>query len=228
MACYVATLRQSYLNQLCINRFSYVSTVEPVGVNGSNVLATLMGGSPLTDFQFPDGTLIQEIQGIVNPQVSFLELEVMNLFDEADFFTIPFPAGVVGEYEGGTPVTPTLAYGFYSNRITRAIRRGYKRFVGVDELAMGAGGVIVSPIAGDLVTLGSLLSSTLNPDNVDAHGVFTPSVFQYKEYTTPRGKKAYKPWPTEGEQLAHAAIGVTFQPYEYVRTQNSRQYGRGA
>lgn len=227
MAVYVATLRGTYASQQIINRFAYVSTVEPTGVNGSNMLAKYLG-VPAVSLLFAEDTVLGEVQDLSNSQYTFDELEVVNLYDDADFYVAPFPSGVVGADSEGTPCTPFIAYGLRSNRITRAIRRGTKRIVGVVEENMAAGGFLEAPALLLLQDLADAMSAVLNPDNTDSEGTYVPSVLHYKPDTSPAGNPTSAPWPTEAEQLANAAIGVTWEPYTTVRSQTSRQYGRGA
>lgn len=228
MAVYVATLRETFVGQECINRFGYVSTVEPTGITGSFGLAKHMGAFDLTDGAFADGTLLRAIQLIQGADVQFNELQVMNLYDPADFTTVPWPTGVVGADAESPYMSPFVSVGLHSNRVTRAIRQGTRRFTGVPVVQVGEEGALVPTYLALVQDVADEMSSVLNPLNAFSEGVYTPSVLSYKSYTTPKGNKAYKPWPTEAEQLGHAALGVTWSPYPQVRSQVSRQYGRGA
>jgi hypothetical protein len=227
MSLYVLTLRSTYFDQEIINRFPYTSTVEPSGVSGSNMLAQFFGvvssaGSFLT------GSVMRYMQSLQSSEVHYNEVEVMNLYDPADFYVFPFTSDLVGANSEGQAMAPFIAYGLYSNRVTRAIRRGTRRFVGVVENQVVAGGGIDTGMLALLQDLADEMSSVLNPDNTGSEGVYTPSVFHYQKYTTSTGREAYRPWPTEAEQLANNAVGVTWTPYTTVRSQTSRQYGRGA
>lgn len=72
------------------------------------------------------------------------------------------------------------------------------------------------------------MSATLTYDDSGNTLTFTPCIAQKEEYTTPRGKKAYKYYPTEVAQAAHLASGIAWSYYPQTRTQGSRQYGRGS
>jgi hypothetical protein len=75
------------------------------------------------------------------------------------------------------------------------------------------------------------MSLTLSQVIAGVTVAFKPVILGKLRYQTNEGetpaKYAYKLYPTEAEQLEHVAdVGVWF-PYTQVRTQGSRQYGRG-
>jgi hypothetical protein len=228
MACYVVTLRETYAGQQCINRFPFVSTVEPTGIIGSLALLTLLGAVDIVAGAFPVDTLLYAIQNIQAAEVTFDEIECRNLYDVTDFYVVPFVGDISGGTAVGAAMSPTMAYGFFSNRLRTDIHRGTKRFVGANDTFVGEGGIIQGDGVTAAVALAAALSAVQNPDNTDAQGTYNPTVFGYQAYTAPSGRRAYKPRDTEAEQLGSAAIGVTWDYYSFVRTQASRQYGHGS
>lgn len=228
MAILEAVLSQTYQGQQVINRWYYVSSGTPAAVSLSFALCSAMGlleaaGSPLT---FPAGTIGVALQALQHTDVTFVSTAVRDLYSDTDFYESPYPAGVVGT-AGGTAATPALAYGFQTNRVRQSVRRGAKRITGVSEDAMGTGGVLVAPFVVPVQTLADRMSATLTYDDEGNTLTFVPAVLAFDMYTTPPAPPAYRKYPTEAEQLLHTAQGVLWTPKTFVRTQLSRQYGRG-
>lgn len=225
---YQVTLRQTYYAQQCLNVFHYTSSGTPAGVSGSLGLLHALGfipeGTPAT---YPENALFANLRNVQSSEVHYDEVQAEALYDDADFYTRPFADNAVGA-RIGLATTPTLAYGFFSSRVNRAIRRGFKRFVGVVEQGIGDGGVIVEPLLTDIGYLGSYLGSTATYDDAGNTLTYIPAVLSYEKYTTDSGKTAYRPYATLVAQLTHMAQGIQYSPYATVRTQTSRQYGRGA
>jgi len=144
-----------------------------------------------------------------------------------DVYGSPYPPGVNGQYSG-TAASPALSYALTSNRVRSDIRRGQKRLSGVSESAMAAGGVLESAFLTSLSYAASEMSAVLEYDDEGNTLTFTPCVLSFEEYEPEPGKRAYRKWATEAAQLSHAAIGVLWSAQDTVRTQVSRQYGRGA
>jgi hypothetical protein len=103
-----------------------------------------------------------------------------------------------------------------------------KRFAGVPEASVGTGGTVTGDEYTAQAAWGAVLSSTLTYDDEGNTLTFVPAVLGLVEYTTPRGKKAYKVYPNEVLQLEHVAQGVAYVPYTRIRSQTSRQYGKGS
>lgn len=224
---YEVTLRQSYYNQLCINRFHYNSGGTPAAVSGSFALAFAFGavqtGEPPL---FPSGSLLQLIRGIQAISLSYQEVEVRALYDVLDFYTRPFP-GVYPGLSGGEAAAPFLATGFKSNRVRTDVGRGFKRFAGITESAMVPGGLIDAGVLASLTPLANKLGAVLEYVDEGNTITFAPVVLSYEDYVTPAGRRAYRPYATLAAQLDHTAQGVVYQAMPAVRSQVSRQYGRG-
>jgi len=223
---YEILLRQSYKGQTVINRRHYNSAGTPDAVSGSFALAFAFGCID-TAGVYPSVAPFQALRVVQHSDLSHLEVQVTALYDPVDFYTRPFVPLLPG-LATGEAASPVLAYGLQTNRVSRAIRRGNMRVSGVSELAMESGGVIGSGMMTSLGTLADFLSDALTYDDEGNTLTFTPAVLSFEEYTTPAGNTAYRQYPTLAEQLTHAAVGVAWSAKEQVRTQGSRQYGRGA
>lgn len=229
MPLYEITLEQQYFGQQIINRWNYLSGEVPAGQSGAFKALVGMGASPDTDIEpFGEETVLGKLRSLQNPSVIFIQCIARNLYSVTDFYTQAFAPGTVGTQTNGEPVSPTQAFGFTSDRTRSDIRRAQKRFVGATETTLNAGGVIADATAVLLQELGDAMADV----NVVPAGVgsisYTPYVFGRVAYTTPSGKTAYKYYDTEAEQLDHIALITAFTLKQQIRTQASRQYGRGS
>jgi len=228
MPLYEVVLQQSYFGQEIINRFNYVGTGTPASVTGSFALLDAMGFIP-TSTTLATGTVGAGIQGIQNAACAFVQAMARAVFIDDDFFDNPFFANTVGGVGGlGDPVSPVNAFGFRSNRVKQSIGRGYKRFAGMSEGDVDAGGVLTTSAGIRLTNLRNAMGASLTYDDSGNTLTFTPCVAQKLKYTTPSGKTAYKYYPTEAAQAPHIASGIAWEFYPQLRTQTSRQYGRGS
>lgn len=228
MAILELVVTQEYYNQLVINRFHYVGSGTPAAVSLSFALisATKYLAASLVGGVFPTPSVARQVQDIQATSLRYVSAYARNLYSVTDFYETPYPSGVNGQ-QAGAPASPMLAYAVTSNRVRTDIRRGQKRFAGVVEEFMGAGGVLESPALTDLGYIANEMSATLTYDDEGNTLTFQPAILGLEEYTTPSGKRAYRPYATEAAQLEHAAIGIDWQPVGTVRSQVSRQYGRG-
>jgi len=226
MAVMEVLLRARIDGELSVNKFNYVSSGgSPTGslsFNLANAMGFVFGGATP-----PADTIMEWLWANLTNNFVFDEVQVRDVYSVTDFYTIPFAAGIAGQAAGeGLP--PFAAYGFRSNRIRSDIRRGTRRFAGVNESIVGDGGILTAPGVTLVNELATLMSDTLvvTADPVDHE--FAPAVLSKEEYVAPSGRPAYRYYGTESEQLDHAAVGVTWEPYTSIRSQVSRQYGRGA
>lgn len=222
------TLNQTYFNQRCVNRWNYVASGTPAAVTLSFALTSIMGFLPAST-DMADTTIAGYIQIIQNPHVIFNSVIARAVYIDDDFYDSPFLSGTTGLAGGdGDGMTPVNAYGFYSSRVKQSINRGYKRFVGVNEGAVEEGGVIGTDKETELTTLAGFMGDTLVYDDEGESLTFIPCIVQKEKYTVESsGKDAYRYYADQAVQLTHTAQGVAWTPYDQVRSQVSRQYGRG-
>ena len=222
-------VNQSYRNQLVVNRFHYVMSGTPAAVTPSFALVAATGyehvaGTPLV---FDGGTVASGHQAIPHTSLQFVSAYARNLYSVTDFYERPYPTGVYG-VNTGESMSPICSLGFFSSRVRTDIRRGMKRFAGVTESCFEAGGLLTSGWLSTANSIAELLSDTLTYDDEGNTLTFVPTILGLEEYTTSSGKAAYRPYATKAAQEAHLAQGVVWSPYAEMRTQNSRQYKRGA
>jgi len=234
MAFYELTLESTYFGQICLNRWTYQGEGTGGAVIGSFALMSAFGliPNPSGSDNYPSGTVFAQIMANTSLQVTYTQATVINVYDDTDFYETPITAGVTGVLMGEA-VSPTSAYGFKSSRARRDVGRAYKRFVGVTEAFQDAGGAIPSGfLAGGLTDLANAMGDTLEYDDEGSTYSFVPIVMGKQRYDPETHEpsdtgSAYRYFPTPEAQALHTAVGVTWSPYATVRTQNSRQYGRG-
>jgi len=233
MAILELTLQSIYFGQECVNRFHYVSSGDPATVTPSFGLmfaAGMVSSDVPVPGTFPPGALFARIRDASSVDVTFTQATVFNLYDAFDFYEAPFvtqPGGVAV----GQSMSPTQAYGFRSSRTRTDIRRGMKRFVGVNETQAGPGGIIDEVfLTTQLADLATALGAVITYDDEGNTISYAPVILgknKVTEVVNGEEKTFYRKYPTEAEQLQHVAQGIAWSPYNAVRTQNSRQYGRG-
>jgi hypothetical protein len=229
MPLYEVTLEQVYFGQQCINRWNYQAGSIPGGASGAYLLAVAMGAIADDDTPaFDLTTILGKMQQLQSASVTFVEMVVKTLYSVTDFYTYSFPPGTVGT-GGGEPLSPVMALGYASDRTRADIRRSQKRFVGLTEGNVEAGGALVGAYQTSAQVLGVMMG---NPNTVTVDGVttvFNPVTLGREKYHPPgRTTWAYRYWPTEVEQLTHVANITQFNVKDKARSQTSRQYGRGS
>lgn len=230
MPLYEVTLEQEYFGQQCINRWNYQSGAIPSGSSGAFLAVVGMGAIADDDTEaFAVDTVLGKLRAQQSTSVVFVQMIAKNIYSDTDFFTYAFPSNTRGLNEGDGPMSPMAAAGLASDRTRADIRRAQKRFVGLTEEDVGDGGVFPPTALASWQALGTIMG---NPNTVtfdDVTTVFTPYVFGREKYH-PEGKTtwAYRYYPTEAEQLEHIAKINNWTAKPQIRSQNSRQYGRGS
>lgn len=234
MAILEVTLTGTYFNQQTINRWNYVSTGIPAAVSLSYALAFAFGAvydEVHIPPQYPTDAPLGVIAANFGDAWDWQQLTVLNVYSVTDFYQTPFVNPYGGQVAGNN-MSPTAAAGFRTNQVRRDVARGTKRFPGLLETQVGAGGILEAVTQTALQAVADSMSATLSYDDEGNTISFAPAVCGKQEYdpnpTEPsRNHRAYKYYATESEQLAHTAVGVVWQAYAQQRTQNSRQYGKG-
>ena len=221
-------LQQTYYGQICVNRWNYMASGTPASVTHSFALLKALGFIPTGTTLLAD-TVGAEIQNVQNTGVTFDQAMARAIYIDEDFFDNPFYAnttGATGAADGRQ--SPINAFGFRSSRVKQSIGRGYKRFVGTSDELVGAGGQVQGGGVAAMAAIAEAMSATLTYDDSGNTLTYTPCIVQKEKYDTPSGKVAYKYYATELLQAPHIASGIAWEPYDVVRSQTSRQYGRGS
>ena len=221
-------LVQSLAGQQVVNKWNYVSSGTPVGVTNSQGLIVAFGGvyDAVTTHDFPADTCMKFIRNLQSSDVKNIQLLCRNIYPGADFYEIPYPLEAAGSVDSPS-LPPFAAYGFNTSRVTTAIRRGQKRFAGVTESANDGEGNLNSTFLGLMGDLADAMSANLSYTDGGNSLTFIPAIVHKEKYTTPAGNDAYRYYSTEAVQLTHLAQGFAWNTKSQVRSQTSRQYGRG-
>jgi len=226
---YEVTLNARYAGQQCINRWNYQSNDVSVASGGSLALLSAMGfvleGSPLAP---PADTVFGKINDLVSSAVLFDQVIARAIYDDTDFMDLPFIPPYQTSVSNGVAQAPFYAFGFFTSRVNQSIRRGFKRLVGVGASDITSLGEIVSGTQTKLQDLATAMNETISFTEGGSTVTFTPTIVQKEPYTvTGSGKTAYRYYASQATQLDHIAQGFVWSFYDTVRSQTSRQYGKG-
>lgn len=221
-------VQSTYYNQLIINRFNYVAEGTPAATSLSFLLLRGMGFIP-DNAIYPPDTIFATMRSLQPATVAYRQVLARDVYSSTDFWENPYLTQPTGT-NASEGLSPTVAYGWRTNRVRYDIGRGYKRLVGVTEGASGPGGVFSSAVLTLMGTLANQMSAPLNVDDSGNTVTFIPCVVKKERYTVPNTnppRQAYRYYPDEEEQMDNVATGILWQSYTQSRTQTSRQYGRG-
>lgn len=222
------TLEQEFVGQTCINRWNYESQSVPAAVTLSFALASAMGFIiPQPSNTPPAGSIMETLQDLQCTSLIYIQATVRAVYDVVDFYSTPF-VPLLGGSITQPGESPLLSYGFRTNRVRQDIDRGTKRFSGVPISSVGAAGAIDPGSLTVMETLAQRMSADITYDDEGTTLTFAPVVVKKERYTTPNNTTAYRYYPTLAAQEANLARSITWQPYTQVRSQTSRQYGRGS
>lgn len=225
MALYEVTLTTVFQGEQCINRWNYVSIGTPAVVTGSFALVSAMLGANAQPADPTNASLIYAIMQLVSNQVQFVGLTAKAIYDVIDFYERPFVPRLNGLVQGEA-LPPFAAFGFRTSRVRQDISRATKRFVGVAEGLQTSGTII--PLDPDYLTaLANRMSETLVYDDEGNSVSFTPAVVKKERYETPQGTFAYRYYADQATQMSNVATGILWEAYPTIRSQTSRQFGRG-
>lgn len=225
---YEVVLRQEYYSQTIINRFNYVGAGVPAAVSGSFALIAALGFIPDNSI-YPAAGFFNILRGQLATTLRFVSVDARAIYDVVDFYERPFVSNLFG-VRAGEPMAPFMSYGFRTNRVRQDIGRGTKRFAGTVETQVGAGGNIETGMVSQLQELADVMSDVLTYDDEGNTLTFSPCIVKKEKYHPPTSPTnwAYRYWANEATQMADVALGIAWDPYITVRSQTSRQYGRGS
>jgi len=227
MSIYEVILQTDFRGVEVVNRFNYVGAGTPAVVSGSFALASAIGAVSGAS-NYPLGTLLRAIAGLMHTSAKFTLLTVNNVYNPDDFYSAPFVPDFPGVMTGES-LSPVMAVGFYSNRVTRNIRRATKRFTGISEGYVVDGGFLNTAGLTASATVATAMGAILQYNDEGNTLSFSPAVVSKEKYqsNTSPVRWAYKYYPTLDEQMTHVAQGIRWDVYPQLRSQASRQYGHG-
>lgn len=227
---YEVTLQGSYQGQQIINRWNYRSDGDDVPSGNAFGLVSAMGFTPVAGL-FTAGSVAKAITTFQGEEYVHQQVICRAVYVPTDFVDVPFVPGVQGEITGQQAETPFLAAGLRTNRIRTDIGRGYKRFAGLVEGSVEDAGIISSGALALINDLGDKMGDVLSFTESSLTISFTPCIVKKELYHPSAGKNAYRYIRVvdggESAQLDLIATGIVWEAYTQVRSQVSRQYGKG-
>jgi len=224
MAILEVRIFQTYFGQQAVNVFHFLSSGTPAVVSRSFACAAVLGWVP--GYSPANDDLKTAMQDIQTNDLTYTEIQVVNPYDPVDFYVQPIVTNNTGNGVA-LSLSPAVAMAIRTNRVRQDIRRGFKRFTGIGDGAILDGGVLAAAKITTLQTVCDALNDVSDYDDEGNTLSFESVVVGKERYTTPSGGAAYRYYATEAEQLNHIATGIQWAPVTTVRTQVSRQYGRG-
>jgi len=226
---YEVVLNLQYLNQKFVNRWNYISdSTEGDGNLGAFGLIRALGfyadGSPAV---FPTGSLGAAIQALLNEQTIFVQAYAKNVYVPTDFYDYAFVDNVVGGV-AGQGMSPVNAIGFTSSRTRTDIRRGQKRFGGVPVGFVTNGGDISATGLTAAATVADKLGDIVTYDTGASIIAYNGAVVSKQKLVDEDGNVTYQYYSTLAQQEEHLMTSLEWDVKPNIRTQGSRQYGRGA
>lgn len=217
--------------QETINRFNYTGTSSVPSVSFAAALIQAFG-CIWDGTNYPSGLPFRDILEMQNTNISYQFASARNVYSDVDFEEVPFVNDALGRSGAGDFMPPFTAFGFRTNRIRRDIRRGTKRFAGVGEGDQSEGGLFNAGAQGRMGAVATAMSATLNQTVAGVDYTFVPCIVKKERYDPDTGDasstgRAYRYFPIESDQLENLATAPTWELYETVRSQVSRQYGKG-
>lgn len=206
MSVLVATIRAIYLTEEINNVFTY-ETASP---------GTLQGSAEGFARAFDD-IIVDAILPAVHTATNFFEVDVYDLMFPANLFTLSINKNGT---RAGEAMPRNVAWTARTNRATRDIRRGQKRFGGVSE-ADQASGTFVAGFITVMNTCCGILNDTF-VDQFDAGVAYVPVVVK-RIKTVVDGKPRYN-FPDNFADYERFVI-ASWTPNTEVTSQNSRKSG---
>jgi hypothetical protein len=213
---------------LFVNRFNCYNTTLSEVTNASQNLIEQLGYAPGAPTAPVASSILAAYMALAPIAFSLTQLYCRDIYNVNDFTQVQLSgSGWDGARSGVNAVGFTSAK-LRSTRNRQDIKSGTKAMIypkSADVLSP-AGDLSPAYIA-LLATLCIRLGNGMSPFVGVTTAFFGWSIFQKVEYTTPRGKRAYKYYPDPVDQAAHITAPVTWNVVERIGSQESRKFGKG-
>jgi hypothetical protein len=224
-ALYEVTLVGKLGSSTIVNRWNYVGDVNEVPSGDAYGLLSAMGLVP-TAGAFPADTLGDAIADLTSNGLEWNQALCRSIYTPTDFRDLPFVPVVPG-LQSGDVEAAFVAIGFRSNRVRTDIKRGFKRFAGVNESLVNSFGALTGAAITLTTALAAKLGEVLDFTESSLTNHYTPCiVHKFKDETDP-DHPLYRYYDDIADQLDNVATGIVWEGYPTVRSQVSRQIGRG-
>lgn len=238
MSLYEVTVTGTIQAQLAVWRSTWDMTTTPAGGNlpAYRLLQALGFDESGPDIPAGDSVLSYfSACCIGNSLVS--SLFARNLYDPLDFYEVPLLDAWVGGQSGGLYMPPFVNAQWRSSRTNLDVRRGHISTWGiqeanVDDASNVTGADLLEPMDDFAAAMSAEVTHTIG---LQTYG-YRSCILSKERYqvdgtgtdpVTNPARFAYRYYPTETEQRAHAAFNVTWAPMLQVSSRMSRKLGRG-
>lgn len=218
--------------EMYINRLNFVASQAGITDSTSYFLLLSLGYLGITTAP-TNGSVLDELLTCNSGTFQMTELVARNIFAVSDFITLPVgPTNYVGLNSGGSYYSNFSVQKLRSNLRRQDIGRGFLALDRPKESDVDDSGNLGATALGKLTALGIAIASvpafTDDGENIS----WTSCVVGKEKYrTNPDSTKdptyAYRYYEDKDEQFEHLANGVQWSPMPKVRSQVSRQYGKG-
>ena len=225
MAILELTVESVYFDQKVINRWNYVASGTPSAVSLSYGLIYALGfTNPPADVGagVDFWSRMRQTQSV---DVLYTLVSCRDVYSLTDFFSNPLgnAPGIVA----GDPSPTFVAYPYRTNQVTKAVRPGQKRIVGVVDASVTNGSTIVQTQRDWNNNFAIEMTEVQSYDDSGQVLTYKPAVCGKKRETLANGNVTYKYYETEVEQLAHTAQSVVWTAKGNITSQITRKRGRG-
>lgn len=214
---------------LYINKFNLFGESRNEGLIDSLPILETLGFQPSTPTTVRAGSILQGLLNLTQPAFEITQLYCRDVYNVLDFAQISLSgAGWQGTRTTGNSQACWDVAKLKSTRNRQDIGAGFKALpYMLDTDTVSA----IGTLEASYITLMNALCTRLD-DGIDVGGVglaffYGWTIVKKEQYTTPRGKKAYRYYADKAVQFDNLATGVRWTPVERLTTQNSRKFGKG-
>lgn len=225
-------LSAQFAGQEIINRWNYLGTGTAGEGNAALALIQAFGCIP-DGGVYPAGLPFRDMLNLQHTGLVYQFASARDVYSATNFAEVPFVPPAAGLNASGESASPFIAFGFRTNRTVFNISRGTKRLAGVGEGSMNTGGLVTDDAQAQMLLIAEAWTANLTQTLGGSDYTFAPVIVSKMKYLPPDrtvfnpAGKAYTYWQTYEIQSEHLALTPTWEIYNHVRSQTSRQYGKG-
>lgn len=214
---------------MIMNKWNLVNTTLSEVSNASlNIIESLgySSGAPTAPVA---NSVFDRWLELTYPSVELREFYCRDIYNVNDFAQVT----VSGSGWAGSRALTTADANFVcakikSSRTRQDIKAGYKALPPMlDPDMVNNQGQLASGYITLMTAFCTALANGTSPFVGITQAFFGWAIVGKEEYTTPRGKRAYRYYEDPAVQAEHLAFPVTWAPVERATTQNSRKFGKG-
>lgn len=213
---------------LFVNRYNCYNTTLSEVTNASQNLLEQLGYNPAAPTTPVTASILAAYMALSPVGFTLTQLYCRDIYNVNDFTQINLSGS---GWDGARTGADMVAFGSPKLRSTRNrqdIKSGTKALIYPKQADVStAAGSLSAGYITLMTTLCTRLSDGMSPFVGVTTAFFGWSIFQKEEYTTPRGKRAYRYYLDPVEQAAHITAPVRWNPVEIMGSQDSRKFGKG-